>query len=466
MALVGQARLQDAVATIERVRSAVGAHEREFLMLDALQLILTMTCISLHAERPRAVARLRAAVRAASPEAGETRGAAMLLAGIDAVGGADSSAVRAAVEQAWGAGALLDVLGPEHIFCLYAGVALALARQLGAMDALATQIAERAAAAGSMTGAWHAWMLRALAREGMGRLADAEADIELTMQISVPASLNNAQDLALALQARICIERGELPVARARLARVDAETDNFLTRVVYLSTAASLARAAGARTAERTTLRRIQALAGDGEFGTWCMGCWPADLAVALGPCDEARDWAAHALRGARSRGVTAEIGVALRAMALVGGERPDIDGLRTAATQLEGSEMALEHARTLVELGAALRRRGHRSEARQPLAAGLDRAVRCGATALAQRARTELQATGARPRRLLITGRDALTPSERRVATLAAEGRSNREIAQDLFVTTRTVETHLSHTYRKLDITTRTQLATALARS
>jgi DNA-binding CsgD family transcriptional regulator len=361
---------------------------------------------------------------------------------------------------------MLEVLGPEHIFCLYAGVALAIARQLGAMDALATQTAERAAAGGSMTGAWHAWMLRALAREGMGRLADAEADIELTLQISAPASLDNAHDLAHALQARICIERGELPDARAHLARIDADTDNFLTRVAYLNTAAGLARAAGDRAAELKTLRRIHALAGDGEFGTWSLGCWPADLAVALGPCDEAREWAAHALRGARSRGVTAEIGVALRALALVGGEHPDIDGLRTAVAQLEGSEVALEHARTLVALGAALRRRGHRRDARQPLAAGLDGAVRCGATALAQRARTELQATGARPRRLLITGRDALTPSERRVATLAAEGRSNREIAQDLFVTTRTVETHLSHTYRKLDITTRTQLATALARS
>ena len=125
---------------------------------------------------------------------------------------------------------------------------------------------------------------------------------------------------------------------------------------------------------------------------------------------------------------------------------------------------MALEHARTLVDLGAALRRLGHRSDARPPLAAGLDQAVRCGATALAQRARTELQATGARPRRLLVTGRDALTPSERRIATLAAEGRSNRDIAQTLFVTTKTVETHLSRTYRKLDITGRTQLSSALA--
>jgi len=139
-------------------------------------------------------------------------------------------------------------------------------------------------------------------------------------------------------------------------------------------TAASLARAESAPAAERQALRQIQMLAGDGEFGTWLLGCWPADLAIALGPCDEAREWATRALHGARARGVSGEIGIALRAQALVDGEHTDIERLRTAVTELERSEMALEHARTLVGLGAALRRRGHRTEARRPLAAGLDR--------------------------------------------------------------------------------------------
>jgi DNA-binding CsgD family transcriptional regulator len=118
------------------------------------------------------------------------------------------------------------------------------------------------------------------------------------------------------------------------------------------------------------------------------------------------------------------------------------------------------------IELGAALRRGGHRIDARPPLALGLERAQRCGATALARRALTELQATGARPRRLMVTGRDALTPSERRIAALAGDGRSNREIAQTLFVTPKTVETHLRHVYRKLDISGRAQLADVLTRS
>ena len=466
MALIGHGRLLEAVAMIERVRRAVAGHERELLTLDTLGLILAMTSISLDADRQRAVTRLRAALRSAPPDATETRGAAILLAAMDGVAGKDSSVVRATVQRAWGDGALVDALGPEHVLCMFAGVALVIARQLGATEQITTQVADRAAAKGSVMGAGHAWILRAAAREAMGRLADAEADVELTLQMSAPASLYNTQHIASAIGARICIEHGDIAGARTHLAAADAETDNFLSRVAYFTTAARLARAESDPSAEREALRQVQALAGDGEFGTWLLGCWPADLAIALGPCDEAREWAAHALHGARARCVSGEIGVALRAEALVAGERADVERLRTAVAQLEGSELALEHARTLVDLGAALRRLGHRSDARGPLAAGLDQAARCGATALAQRARTELQATGARPRRLLVTGRDALTPSERRIATLAAEGRSNRDIAQTLFVTIKTVETHLGRTYRKLDITGRAQLSAALARA
>jgi DNA-binding NarL/FixJ family response regulator len=82
----------------------------------------------------------------------------------------------------------------------------------------------------------------------------------------------------------------------------------------------------------------------------------------------------------------------------------------------------------------------------------------------LAQHAETELLATGARPRRIALSGVDSLTPSERRVARMAADGLTNREIAQELFVTQKTVEVHLSSAYRKLEIGSRTQLASKLA--
>jgi DNA-binding NarL/FixJ family response regulator len=93
-----------------------------------------------------------------------------------------------------------------------------------------------------------------------------------------------------------------------------------------------------------------------------------------------------------------------------------------------------------------------------------MDLAHRCGAVALVSRAREELRVAGARPRRLVRTGLGSLTPSELRVARMAADGMTNAAIAQALFVTLRTVEMHLSNAYRKLQIDSRTQLPAALA--
>ena len=78
-------------------------------------------------------------------------------------------------------------------------------------------------------------------------------------------------------------------------------------------------------------------------------------------------------------------------------------------------------------------------------------------------RARAKLRATGARPRRAWRTGAEALTPGELRVVRLAAEGRTNREIAHELYVTLKTVEGHLSRAYTKLGIAGRAQLPEAL---
>jgi DNA-binding NarL/FixJ family response regulator len=130
----------------------------------------------------------------------------------------------------------------------------------------------------------------------------------------------------------------------------------------------------------------------------------------------------------------------------------------------LEGSAARLEHARSLAALGAALRHERRPAEARTPLRRALELAAACDATTLAEYARTELYATGARPRSDALAGVAALTASERRVAELAAGGESNREIAQVLFVTPKTVEVHLSNAYRKLGIRSRRQLPGALA--
>jgi DNA-binding CsgD family transcriptional regulator/tetratricopeptide (TPR) repeat protein len=183
-----------------------------------------------------------------------------------------------------------------------------------------------------------------------------------------------------------------------------------------------------------------------------------------LGEIEEARKLAAEELELARAWGTPGTIGAAQRIAGLVADREPGIELLRDAVATLEGSEMRLEHAHALVDLGAALRRVGKRTDAREHLAAGLDLGDRCGATALVEMAEAELSAAGARPRRRTLTGVGSLTPSELRVAEMAAEGMTNKEIAQALFVTLRTAETHLSHTYGKLEISSREQLSSALA--
>jgi DNA-binding NarL/FixJ family response regulator len=117
-----------------------------------------------------------------------------------------------------------------------------------------------------------------------------------------------------------------------------------------------------------------------------------------------------------------------------------------------------------LVDLGAALRRTNERAAAREPLREGLDLAHQCGAKLLAERAEQELEASGARPRRRVLSGVDALTPSERRVAEMAARGLSNRDIAQELFLSIRTIENQLRQVYLKLDVAGRKGLPAAMA--
>lgn len=148
----------------------------------------------------------------------------------------------------------------------------------------------------------------------------------------------------------------------------------------------------------------------------------------------------------------------------LISPEQDRLELFEKAVEVLKESPAYLEYAKALVDLGAALRKAGHRNDARPPLRHALDLATRCGAVTLADRASAELVTAGARRRRTALTGPGALTPSERRVADLAANGQTNRQIAQTLFVTPKTVEVHLSNCYRKLSVTSRVQLPGALA--
>jgi ATP/maltotriose-dependent transcriptional regulator MalT len=189
------------------------------------------------------------------------------------------------------------------------------------------------------------------------------------------------------------------------------------------------------------------------------------------------RTLAAQALRGAREVGRARELarqelelaraidsprgtGTALTTLGVID---EDLDALREAIDPLDRTGALLERARVRVALGALLRRHRRARDAREPLREALDIARLAGSIVLAEQARSELQATGARPRRDRTTGAEALTPRERQIAELAATGLGNPDIAERLFVTRKTVEAHMRNVFRKLDVQAREELPGAL---
>ena len=263
------------------------------------------------------------------------------------------------------------------------------------------------------------------------------------------------------------VEQGEIAAAEAALAPIDSETESGSLLAAVLHFARGRLRVAQGRTAEGLDdFLAAGALLTRASVTSPGFLPWRSEAALAqlaLGDHESAEELAEEELRLARAFAAPRALGVAKRAAGLVAGGDRGITLLREAVDEFERGEARLERARALTDLGAMLRRRNRRAEARELLREAIDGAHRCGAKALLAQAETELRATGARPRRVLLTGIDSLTASERRIAELAGEGFTNREIAQTLFVTTRTVEGHLTSVFRKLELDSRTELASAL---
>ena len=226
------------------------------------------------------------------------------------------------------------------------------------------------------------------------------------------------------------------------------------------------------RAASGDHARAIEDLLATGErVAAWgvdnpAMTPWRSRAAISLaavGERSEATRLAAEELELAERWGTARAIGVALCALGVAHRDADGVDLLEQAVRTLQDASAPVELARSLVDLGGELRRLGTRGRAREHLRQGLDLAHRHGAIALADRAREELRIAGARPRRDALRGRDALTSSELRVALLAADGHTNTQIAQQLFITPRTVETHLTSSYAKLGIRSRRELQGAL---
>jgi DNA-binding CsgD family transcriptional regulator len=263
------------------------------------------------------------------------------------------------------------------------------------------------------------------------------------------------------------LDMGDVDAARAAIQLRNVEQWSGATHIALFHEAVGRVRLAESRPTEALVAFReagriaTESTALNPAFSAWRSGA--AEAARALGALDEAKRLAAEEVELAKTFGAARAIGIALRVRGLVEGGSNGIDSLRESVDVLAASPARLEHARALTDLGAALRRSGAKSEARDHLRLGLDLAADCGATGLANRARSELVAAGGKPRRERISGIDSLTPQEHRIAELAAGGQSNREIAQALFLTRKTIETHLSNVYAKLGIRSRAELTAAL---
>jgi DNA-binding CsgD family transcriptional regulator len=352
-----------------------------------------------------------------------------------------------------------------RIYLTNALAALAMAGEVDEAQAgLASVIAAAERAGDRLTAAGNR-LWRGLVHYEAGELLLAEQDLILEPIPFWQASTPLAYRAGFLTQ--VLLERGSIDEAEQLIAATSLDDVLDAHRIQCVYARGRLRLESGAPERALADFIELGDLAESVQFRNPAFVAWRSQAAIALqrlGREREARALAREELELSRGWGAPRTVGVSLRALGLVEGGQAGELLLREAVEVLADSPARLEHARAIVDLGALLRRCNSRSEARKLLRQGVDLAHRCGASALVARGNEELAATGAHPRTILLSGLDALTASERRVAQMAAEEMSNKEIAQALFVTVKTVEQHLGRVYRKLDISSRKDLGAALA--
>jgi DNA-binding CsgD family transcriptional regulator/tetratricopeptide (TPR) repeat protein len=349
---------------------------------------------------------------------------------------------------------------PEYYFAVSA---LLFSDRYKAAETALESVLGELRAQGSVLGVALASCFKAMLELRQGRLSEAEEDARIALE--VPGSW---RPMALATLVDVLLARGDGAAARQAFrtgehARWPEGNQNLHLpqhRRGLLFLAEGRPQTALARFRE-TGLHERDWGASNPSVLPWRSSA--AAACLALGQVEEARALAAEELALARSFGAPRAIGFALRIGASAERGAVQIEQLQEAARVLEPSGAWIDYAHALLDLGGACRRQQHRNEAREPLRTSLEIACRCGASTLMDSARHELRSIGIRARRPAISGVDAFTASERRVADLVAAGSSNREAAQALFVTEKTIETHLHSVYRKLQIHSRRELAVAL---
>jgi DNA-binding NarL/FixJ family response regulator len=302
---------------------------------------------------------------------------------------------------------------------------------------------------------------RAMAELPLGRITEAAADARLAFDGSPPSAW------ALIPLVDALVELDELDEADLLASAAGDPPPDLLTTAMLLERRARL------QLAQRRPVQAhddcLAAALAWRRLGVEHPGLagWRVDDCAALVALDDiagARKLAEEHLELAERVGLSGPRGAGLRALAQTVDRSAAIGLLRHSADLLAGTPARLEHARSLLALGAALRRANQRATAKEPLRMALELADGGGMRLLARQARSELYSTGVRPRRAAMSGWDALTAAESRVAELAAAGWSNPQIAERLYITRRTVETHLTHVFRKLRLETRQELPACFA--
>jgi DNA-binding CsgD family transcriptional regulator/tetratricopeptide (TPR) repeat protein len=362
---------------------------------------------------------------------------------------------------------LARLLGPGDYGAMALVVALLATEQLPEAEELCGRLLSTAVARGEPTSIANCSMWKAWVGTATGDLTTAEADAETALN----AARSTGQYLGppISTLSSVLVETGETERALSLFDESGLDLDGPLphrpatmTLIARAGTRLSAGRwADAARDLDRIE-EESRALGDRNPLLAWRL-LRVFTLAV-TGRTDEASALAEERLAAAREWGTPRELSAALRVSARIDDQPARrLSMLREAAGAIEGSPARLEEAKTQVALGSELRRQGRRSEARELLSQGWDGALRCGAMGLVDFALSELVATGARPRRSPSHGPSSLTASERRVAQMAVAGRTNREIAEALFVGPKTVSFHLTNCYRKLGVSTREDLIRAL---
>lgn len=312
-----------------------------------------------------------------------------------------------------------------------------------------------------------AWIrvIRGWAALRAGRPAEAEADARTALgDGEQDALVAGANSVAVAtLMSAVLEQRGPAAAREVadRYAAVPIDPDLTGDQPLALARArvALAEQRPGVAAAELQSPRRWEAEYGEPAIGWVPWRPLAVEVALLQGRPDEAAALADEHRAQAEAFGARSVRGIAMHVQARV---TRDVALLEAAVALLRTVQAPTALAAALVDLGAMLRGRHEPAAARTPLREAMDIAERAGATGLADRARDELRAAGGRVRRVHERGLEGLTPAEARVCRLAARGLTNRQIAETAFVSPRTVEMHLSNAYRKLNITSRDELAGA----